>query len=223
MDNGGQNRSAKLVMVRHGESHGNVGQRLETRVPGPHLTDHGAAQAARFGAAVTGSPRLFCSAASRARQTAEQIESVVGGPVTVLAGVHEVQAGDFEGLESDAAHRAFHQTYQRWHHGELDIAVPGGEAGKDVLDRFLPVLEDLRVRYLTPDARTDVVLVSHGMAMRLAAGAIGGVPTAFAAGTRLDFTQTIELTPRYGPAAQFLGWACTRWGHHVPPFGDIVT
>ncbi|MFF2393141.1 histidine phosphatase family protein [Nocardia sp. NPDC058114] len=223
MDNGAQNSTGKLVMVRHGESHGNVGKRLETRVPGPSLTERGTAQAARFGAAVAGSPRLFCSAALRARQTAEQIESVVGGPVIVLDGVYEVQAGNFEGVDTDVAHQAFHQTYQRWHSGELDLAVPGGEAGNDVLDRFLPVLEDLRTRYLTPGAGTDVVLVSHGMAMRLAAGAIGGVPRAFAASTRLDFTQTIELTPRYGPAAQFLGWGCTRWGHHVPPFGDIAT
>ncbi|WP_328713291.1 hypothetical protein [Nocardia salmonicida] len=64
-----------------------------------------------------------------------------------------------------------------------------------MLDRFVPALDDLRVRYLTPDARTDVMLVSLGMAMRLAAPAIGIVPT-FAAGTRLDFTQTIEPTPR---------------------------
>ncbi|WP_084787236.1 histidine phosphatase family protein [Nocardia sp. Root136] len=78
MDNGGQGLTGKLAMVRHGESHGNFGHRLEPRFCGTHLTDHGATQAARFGTAVVGSPRLIRSVALRARQTAEQIKSVVG-------------------------------------------------------------------------------------------------------------------------------------------------
>ncbi|MGW6421639.1 histidine phosphatase family protein [Nocardia sp. NPDC055053] len=216
-----QGRWGRLVLVRHGESEGNLGRLLSTRVPGPPLTERGVAQADRFAAALTNARRrLFCSTALRARQTAERIESVAGGPVTVLDGVYEVQAGDFEGLDSEAAHLAFHRIYQRWHHGELDVAMPGGETGRIVLERFSAALEDLRVRCLSPDEPAEVVLVSHGMAMRLVAGAVGGVPTSFAAGHRLDFTETIELVPRYGGGSRFLGWTCARWGRQVPPFGD---
>ncbi|MEV0685473.1 histidine phosphatase family protein [Nocardia sp. NPDC050378] len=217
MEIGHEKRTGKLILVRHGQSHGNVGRRLETRVPGPRLTERGAEQAARFADGVTGSPRLFCSTALRAQQTAAHIESVVRTPVTVLPGVQEVQAGALEGLETDTARAVFHQTYQRWHEGELDLAVPGGETGHEVLDRYLPVLEELRARHLPAGGGTDVIVVSHGMAMRLAAGAITEVPTAFAARTRLDFTHTIELVPRYS-AGEFTGWECTRWGENVPPF-----
>ena len=37
--------SGRLVLVRHGQSHGNVERRLDTRPPGAELTDLGREQA----------------------------------------------------------------------------------------------------------------------------------------------------------------------------------
>ncbi|WP_280337786.1 histidine phosphatase family protein [Nocardia wallacei] len=223
---GEPNRAGKLILVRHGETEGNVAKVLDTRLPGLPLTERGVAQAKSFGASLPVAPRrLFSSPALRARQTAGHIESVTGVPAEVLDGVYEVQVGDLEGANSDAAHRLFQQIYHRWHHGELDVRIPGGESGQDVLDRYLLVLEHLRLTYLTPgDLREegDILLVSHGAALRLAGGALGGVAPPFATNNHLGNTETIELVPNYGPAdgdePPFAGWECVRWGRYTPPF-----
>ncbi|WP_067857931.1 histidine phosphatase family protein [Nocardia shimofusensis] len=205
----------KLILVRHGETEGNVARLLDTRVPGLPLTERGAAQAKTFGSRLTAAPTvLLSSVALRARQTASYIEEVTGVPATALEDVHEVQAGDLEGLADDHAHRTFQRIYGSWHQGDLDIAVPGGESGADVLSRFLPVIEDLRDRYLDPLTHTgDVLLVNHGAAMRLVARTLAGIAPPFATTNRLDNTETIELVPRADGS-----WECVRWGQFVPPF-----
>ncbi len=47
---GGPVVSGRLVLVRHGQSHGNVDRRLDTRPPGAELTDLGRDQARAFAA-----------------------------------------------------------------------------------------------------------------------------------------------------------------------------
>ncbi|MCX4096602.1 histidine phosphatase family protein [Nocardia sp. alder85J] len=226
--------TGKLILVRHGETEGNVAKLLDTRLPGLPLTERGVAQAKSFAAGLPSPPRrLFCSAALRARQTASCIESVTGVPAEVLDDVHEVQVGDLEGEGTDAAHDTFQEIYHAWHLGELDVRVPGGESGQEVLDRYLPVVERLRTTLLTPAAVDadpmpgDVLLVSHGAAIRLVARAIGGMAPPFTTHNHLDNTETVELLPRYLDGApdgtpEFRGWDCVRWGRYTPPFGADV-
>ncbi len=208
----------KLVLVRHGETEGNVAKILDTRVPGLPLTERGVAQAKSFAANLTVPPRrLFSSDALRARQTASHIEAVTGVSAQVLEGVYEVQVGELEGLNSDAAHEHFQRIYHAWHRGDLTVRTPGGESGAEVLARYLPVLEQLRDAYLTDGEAGDILLVSHGAAMRLAAAAISGVAAPFTTNNHLDNTETIELAPRADG-----GWDCLRWGRYTPPFGQEV-
>ncbi|MGV9674474.1 histidine phosphatase family protein [Nocardia sp. NPDC003482] len=209
---------SSLILVRHGETEGNVAKLLDTRVPGLPLTERGVAQAKSFAANLTEPPRrLFSSAALRARQTAAHIEAVTGVSAQVLDGVYEVQAGDLEGLSSEAAHQRFQRIYRAWHLGELDVRVPGGESGQEVLDRYLPVLEELRDTYLRDGEAGDILLVSHGAAMRLAARVLSGVAPPFTTNNHLDNTETIELAPRADG-----GWDCLRWGSYTPPFAYQV-
>lgn len=205
----------RLILVRHGETEGNVARLLDTRVPGLPLTERGAAQAKTYGSSLIAAPAvLLSSVALRARQTARYIEEVIGVPATELEDVHEVQAGDLEGLADEHSHRTFQRIYGSWHEGDLGVAVPGGESGADVLARFLPVIEDLRDRYLDPSAHTgDVLLVNHGAAMRLVARTLAGIAPPFATTNRLDNTETIELVPHADGS-----WECVRWGRFVPPF-----
>ncbi|WP_051026442.1 histidine phosphatase family protein [Nocardia higoensis] len=205
----------KLILVRHGETEGNVARLLDTRVPGLPLTERGAAQAKTFGSNLAAAPAvLLSSVALRARQTASYIEEVTGVSATALEDVHEVQAGDLEGLADEDAHRTFQRIYGSWHDGDLGIAVPGGESGADVLARFIPVIEDLRDRYLDPVTHTgDVLLVNHGAAMRLVARTLADIAPPFATTNRLDNTETIELVPNADGS-----WECVRWGRFVPPF-----
>ncbi|RJO77071.1 histidine phosphatase family protein [Nocardia panacis] len=208
----------RLVLVRHGETEGNVAKILDTRLPGLPLTERGAAQAKTFGAGLAAAPAaLFCSTALRARQTAGFIEAATGVPAQVLADVHEVQVGALEGLGTPAAHTDFQRIYRSWHAGELWTRAPRGESGYEVLSRFLPVLGRLREECLS-GAGGDVVLVNHGAAMRLVSRILTGVPLLFATNNHLDNTDTIELTPLADG-----GWECTRWGRYTPPFGYPVS
>jgi broad specificity phosphatase PhoE len=84
--------------------------------------------------------------------------------------VHEVLVGDLEGRSDDAALEAFREVYDAWWRGELDARLPGGESALDLRTRFLPAVEGI-----TSDGSDgDVVLVSHGAAIRLAAAALLG-------------------------------------------------
>ncbi|WP_174188261.1 histidine phosphatase family protein [Nocardia barduliensis] len=212
--------TGRLILVRHGETEGNVAKLLDTRIPGLPLTERGAAQAKTFGEGLLRPPKvLFSSAALRARQTASYIEAATGVAAMVLDGLHEVQAGDLEGQHDEEAHRTFQQIYRAWHEGDLALRVPGGESAQDVLDRFLPVLAELRNTYLTPDADShgDVMVVSHGAAMRLVGRTLADVRPPFTTNNHLDNTETIELVPM--PDG---GWECIRWGRFTPPFGYDV-
>lgn len=209
--------TGKLILVRHGETEGNVAKILDTKLPGLPLTERGVAQAKTFGSKLAVPPqRLFSSEALRARQTGGYIEEATGVPLEVLPDLQEVQLGDLEGSNSSAAHVIFQDVYHRWHAGELEERVPGGETGREVLERYVPTLERLRARYLSDPEAGDLILVSHGAAMRLVASELTTVPRLFATNNHLDNTETIELLPVAG------GWECTRWGRYTPPFGQDI-
>ena len=72
-------------------------------------------------------------------------------PPHEVEGLHEVQVGELEMRNDDDAVDVFNRVYERWHLGDLDVALPGGETGTQVLDRYLPALTDLRMRYLDDD------------------------------------------------------------------------
>ncbi|MGM7646167.1 histidine phosphatase family protein [Nocardia sp. JW2] len=205
---------AKLILVRHGETEGNVARILDTRVPGLPLTERGVAQAKAFGDTLIRPPRvLVASEALRARQTAGYIEAATGTTAQVLPDLYEVQVGELHGRSDRDSHELFQRIYRGWHHGELDTRTPGGESGREVLDRILPVLAQLRAQYLEGDEDGDVVVVNHGAAMRLVGKELAGVAPPFTTNNHLDNTETIELLP-----TEDGGWECLRWGRFTPPF-----
>ncbi|MFD3705498.1 histidine phosphatase family protein [Nocardia sp. NPDC058658] len=205
---------AKLILVRHGETEGNVAKILDTKVPGLPLTERGVAQAKAFGAGLERAPQVLVSSdALRARQTASYIEEATGTQALVLDGLYEVQLGDLDGRSDEEAHELFQQIYRGWHHGDLEFSTPGGETGHEVLARMLPVLDGLREEFLTDDADGDVVVVNHGAAMRLLGKWLAGVAPPFTTNNHLDNTETIELLP-----TEDGGWECLRWGKFTPPF-----
>lgn len=207
--------SGRLILVRHGQSHGNVERRLDTRPPGAELTELGRSQAREFGRLQARPPGLLLhSSARRAAQTAAEIGAELVVPATEIGGVYEVQAGDLEGRDDDDAIAEFNAVYQRWHDGELDRSMPGGESGHDVLERYLPVVEDLRLRYLDDhDWGRDIVIVSHGAAIRLVASVLAGVESGFVLDHHLANTEAVTLAPITDGR-----WSCVEWGSRNPPF-----
>ena len=213
--------SGRLILVRHGQTEANVARRLDTRLPGARLTEEGLEQARRLGVSLAeraSAAALVSSRALRARQTAQPVETAAGLEAQVREGLHEAQAGDLEDRSDEESHQLFMKTYHLWHTGELGARVPGGESALDILDRFVPVVDSLREEYLEdPAASGDVVVVSHGAAIRLVAARLGRVPGLFAANNHLANTESIELAP-----AADGGWQCVRWGRIGPPFEHRV-
>lgn len=209
--------TGRLILVRHGQTEANVERRLDTRLPGTRLTPEGLTQAELLGTALAARARtvaLVSSQALRARQTARFVELASGVSVQVREGLHEAQAGNLENLQDAASHGLFMKTFHEWHAGNLGSRVPGGESGHDILERYVPVVESLREQYLDGAAEeVDVVVISHGAAIRLIAAQLSGVPGLFAANNHLANTQTVELAPQAGG-----GWECVRWGSVPPPF-----
>ena len=218
--------SGRLILVRHGQSHANVERRLDTRPPGADLTELGVQQAQEFARSRSHPPGLLLhSVARRAAQTAAAVagEFHTGSHGTstdfalapeAVEGIHEVQAGDLENRDDDEAIAEFNRVYQRWHEGELDAAMPGGETGCDVLDRYLPAIADLRVRYFDDrDWHHDIVVVSHGAAIRLAAATLAGVERSFVLEHHLANTEAVILAPVTDGR-----WSCVQWGSKTPPF-----
>ena len=212
--------SGRLVLVRHGQSHGNVERRLDTRPPGAALTDLGRNQARAFARSLPQRPGLVAhSVAVRAAQTAQEIVGEIGGSdlqaeLQEFEGIHEVQVGELENRNDEAAMAEFTTVYQRWQQGELDVPMPGGESASQVLDRYLPVLTQLRLRYLDDhDWTHDIVVVSHGAAIRLVAAVLAGVDGGFAFDHHLPNAESVVLAPVTDGR-----WCCLHWAALTPPF-----
>ncbi len=207
--------SGRLILLRHGQSHGNVERRLDTRPPGADLTDLGREQARDFAMARSRTPGLLVhSIARRAAQTAAEIGTQLRLSAEEFGGIHEVQAGELENRNDEDAIAEFNAIYQRWHQGELAVPMPGGESASDVLDRYLPVITDLRLRYLDDHAWSeDIVVVSHGAAIRLVAATLAGVESSFVLDHHLANAESVVLSPITDGR-----WSCVQWGALSPPF-----
>lgn len=207
--------TGRLILVRHGQTVANVAHELDTLPPGAPLTEEGERQAEMLGTGMAGLPlaALVSSTALRAQQTANPVSRTTASGLAVVDGLYEVQAGDLEGRSDEDAHRQFIEVYQQWHRGDLGVRLPGGESGRDALNRFLPQLDELRAGYLGEGAERDVVVVSHGAIIRLAISAMTSVDKEFAAGRYLANTESVALAPTAGG-----GWECVRWGDQSAPF-----
>ena len=200
----------RLVLARHGRTAANADHVLDSRPPGAPLDELGRAQAEGLGRRLADHPvrAVHASRAIRAQQTAAPVAAAHGLAVGVVDGVHEVSIGDLEGRSDEAAFEAFFEVYHAWWRGELDARLPGGESALDLRARFLPAVERL-----TADGDGDVVLVSHGAAIRMAAAALLGdtVETWYVPNAGLVVLRREER-----------GWVLESWDTAEPVRGDVT-
>lgn len=194
-------QGVRLVLIRHGQTPSNVGFVLDTVPPGPGLTEEGARQAADLADRLTGEKvvSVRASRALRAQQTAEPLAAVHGLPVDVLDGIQEIYVGELEGRSETSARMRFEEVNRHWHQGEIDEPMPGGETGRQALERFLAAA---RTALDGVDAGA-VVLVSHGAMLRLVASHLAPDVE----GIRLANTGVVTLEP----ADTATGWRCSQW------------
>ncbi|MFI9381020.1 histidine phosphatase family protein [Kutzneria sp. NPDC052558] len=198
----------RLVLVRHGQTPSNVIGSLDSRPPGPPLTELGRAQAAAVGEALAALPvvAVYASVAVRAQETAAPIAAAHGLPVQVAEGIHEAFVGDLECLNDPDSLRTFFDVFHRWTRDlDLDVPMPGGESAQQVLDRFLPVVADIRARH----SDGVVVLVSHGAAIRITSFALSpNVDAELADQHLIDNCGRVVLEV---DGTSPTGWRCLEW------------
>jgi broad specificity phosphatase PhoE len=194
----------KLMLVRHGETASNLKMALDSLPPGPPLTDLGQEQANLLAEALADEPvvAVYASTAVRAQQTAAPVAARHGLPVHVVEGVQEIFCGNLEGRSDREAYGIFVQTAAAWAEGQLDLVLPGGESGGQVIDRCLTAIAEVT----SGVTEGTVVLVSHGGSIRLAGQALApNVTASLAAGGLLPNTGRVVLETDGD------GWRCTAW------------
>lgn len=159
--------TARLVLVRHGQSLWNMENRFTgwTDVP---LTDAGRQEARRCAALLEGTSFdvAYTSTLSRAEETLalmlvglEQSPPVIRDPA-----LNERHYGELQGLDkAEVAERLGADQVQRWRRS-YDVAPPGGESLQATAQRVLPFFD----RAIGGDLRRgkSVLVVAHGNSLR---------------------------------------------------------
>src|SRR5699024_2877493 len=210
----GRAMSARLHLVRHGQTPSNVAGALDTALPGAPLTGLGREQARLVGEELAGSgiapPVVLGAEAARARVPAGLVADEMALPTQPVPGLYEVQEGEFEMRTDSEAMLAYHRVVRDWlAEGGLDSCLPGGESALDVRERAMPVISELRAGHL--DNGTVFVMVFHGTLMRMIVVSAEAVPSQWALVNSMPNCGVFELVPVGG------GWSFSRWGYHPGP------
>src|SRR5574340_983013 len=141
MNSAAMRSSARLILVRHGESEGNR-DRTFTQNADVGLTVRGCAQAVAAGQCIRGRvapTRIVASPYARARRTAEIIGEILGVAVECDDAFCEQSFGVFAGQPYEAllGDAAYHEG-PRW-----EWRPAGGESLTDVAARVTPRFEEL--------------------------------------------------------------------------------
>jgi broad specificity phosphatase PhoE len=154
----------EILLVRHGESVGNAQERLQGQTDFP-LTDYGRAQARLLGLWLVGRgavwDHVYVSPLTRARQTAEILNGILGGTEPVVEpALAEIAAGEIEGFTFDEICARFPHYPERRIDELGDFAEFGGESYEDVQRRARSLRQRLEASHFEPPQR--VLLVGHG-------------------------------------------------------------
>ena len=158
---------AELVLVRHGESVGNIADRearsrgdgrltLDARDADVELSDLGTEQAAAVGrylAEMADEARPTVVLSSPYRRAADTARAAVEGagldlPIVLDERLRERDLGAFDGLTGAGIRKDYpEEARRRQHTGKLYYRPPGGESWCDVALRVRSVLDTVRVEH----------------------------------------------------------------------------
>ena len=204
----------RLLLIRHGQTPGNVLGQLDTAHPGPGLTELGERQAAALARSLANEQIdfLYASTLIRTQITAAPLSSVRGLEIEVLEGLHEIEAGSLEKLTDQESHLRYLGTVFGWADGELDRRMPGGPSGHDFFERYDASIARIAAAAASGTGAASggagtVAVVSHGAAIRVWAGLrASNMEAGFAARHVLANTGIVALEG--DPDA---GWRLIHW------------
>jgi broad specificity phosphatase PhoE len=163
-------RPRRIVLVRHGESVGNADDSVYEREPDHSLplTEKGWQQAEETGKRLRelfGTERVSVYV-SPYRRTHETLRAFHLDPEHVRVReeprLREQDWGNWQDRDDVRLQKAYRDAY-----GHFFYRFAQGESGADVYDRVGGFLESLFRSFEAPDHPPNVLLVTHGLAMRL--------------------------------------------------------
>lgn len=164
----GRSSTARMVLLRHGESQWNLENRFTGWVDVP-LSPKGEKEARAAGEKLRGFrfDRAYTSVLKRAIDTLRIVLEVIGQtdiPVEQDQALNERRYGDLQGLNKDETVRKFGAQQVKLWRRSYDISPPGGESLKDTAERVLPYYE----RRIKPEllAGRTVLVAAHGNSLR---------------------------------------------------------
>jgi probable phosphoglycerate mutase len=202
----------RLLLIRHGQTPGNVLGQLDTAYPGPGLTELGERQAAALARALVNEQidALYASNLLRTQITAMPLARSRGLEIQVMDGLREIEAGALEKLTDHASHLRYMTTVFAWSSGELDRRMPAGPNGHDFFGRYDDAIGRIIEAYEASEADSGagaVAVVSHGAAIRVwAASRAHNIDTEFAIRHMLANTGIVALEGNSDD-----GWNLIHW------------
>ncbi len=153
-----------ITFVRHAESEANAAGVIDTSVPGAPITPKGEQQAKEAAAALSRTPHdgIYASTIIRTQQTAQPLADELGEQITVLPGLREIEAGDFEGRSDADAINGYFQPLRQWLAGDRLARIPGSIDGNEFDARFDESVDDI---YRSGEQHP--VAFSHGAAISM--------------------------------------------------------
>ena len=154
----------KVYLIRHGLPDFPGGKRLCLGTTDLPMGEAGLAQAREMAKMLPPVTAVFSSPLKRAVQTAQ----AVGLPVTVLEGLREMYAGEWDGLTFDQIRERYPELYAA-RANNLTLPLPGAEDQAAGLSRFAAAMEESA--RLAPG---DFAVVAHGGVIAGFLQSIGG-------------------------------------------------
>ena len=165
-------RPKRILLVRHGRSEGNADKNQYETVPdyALNLTAEGIEQARQAGQEISRligaeTVHVYLSPYYRTRQTYQYIRESIGANVVEAFEDPRLREQDWGHLRSPEANEEI--VRERENFSAFYFRIPDGESGADVYDRVSTFLETLHRDFSRPDYPNHVLLVTHGMTMRL--------------------------------------------------------
>lgn len=162
----------RIILVRHGQSEGNADKKQFETIPdyALNLTSEGVEQAKRAGLEIKNiiaqeTIQVYISPFYRTRQTYQHIQESIEANVVKVFEDPRIREQDWGHLRPNDINAEIIE--ERNNFSTFYFRIPDGESGADVFDRVSTFLETLHRDFDKPDSPQNVLIVTHGMTLRL--------------------------------------------------------
>ena len=172
----------RVYLIRHGLPEFPGGRGMCIGITDIPMGEKGRAQAVQMAKKLPPVTAVFSSPLTRAVQTAEAI----GLPVTIVEGLREMYAGEWDGLTFDQIRERYPELYAA-RFRDLTIPLPGAERYEDGIARFSAAMKTA-----AETASGDFAVVAHGGIIAQFLQSIGGT------WYKPDYAEILLLTYKNG-------------------------